>query len=244
MGFAFSVELYSDILKIAKKSTKVKDNSGLLALLLGNETSQKLNSVIYKEATEQEIKNKDKAINDALKNNRLFLSPKVFYLISGHGDCAIDHLPYQARIYIDADWRDAIEDNELKSEIQKYIRKNNTKTFQWVIGKPVWLITRKNCRHYFKALDFEEVNKNTTAQLLAKYNMWHTIGQRRQQTIQHSTKKAWYNRTNIENLIKKYEQRHALYILLAKINNTPELQQMIRKNLFLIRKWKNYLKNF
>ena len=84
-----------------------------------------------------------------------------------------DHIEYQGQIYIDENWKKLISNsnNELKVAIENYIRINNIKSYQWVIDKPVWMITRLNCRHFAKVLSVSEVLNNPTWQLLVKNKM-------------------------------------------------------------------------
>lgn len=168
----------------------------------------------------------------------------VWYLVSWHGDCARDHDLRQGRIYIDENWRNICNEGERKI-IQDYINANGVRTFQWVIGRPVWLITRPNCRHYYKKLYTSTVINSTVQTLLAKNNMTSPVGKKRNlQTITHSTNIAWYKTQNVNGIIWQYEKRLAMHKKMQKIKNCPELQKAIKKDRLLIRKWKEYKRNF
>lgn len=82
---------------------------------------------------------------------------QIFYLCSYYGDCAKDHADFQGKIYFDADWRDNVDDEELKKEIEAYIYQNNLMSVQAVTTQDPWLTTRPNCRHYFQFVSIEDV---------------------------------------------------------------------------------------
>jgi len=173
---------------------------------------------------------------------------KSFFLVSKHSDCAKDHIEYQGQIYIDENWKKLISNsnNELKVAIENYIRINNIKSYQWVIDKPVWMITRPNCRHFAKVLSVSEVLNNPTWQLLVKNKMTMKEGDRElRQTLRHnmSSKKGNYNEKNINAIIDKYKERLELHTELNKVKSTQELRHAITKDKFLIKKWQNFSKS-
>lgn len=203
------------------------------------EFSKKIN---YEIANEQEGKDKDKALQDELARNRMLENPKVLYLASAHADSASDHKPYQGLIYVDKKWRTIIKNSETRKAVGEYIIKNNIMTFQWVIGKPVWFITRPNCRHYFKSLSLNEVLGNSLDDLLRKHKMTRQVGRRKDlQTIKHITKKEWYTIENVESMISQYEERLKYHESLYKEKQSNLLFNAIQKDKLLIKKWKTYL---
>ena len=227
----------------------------LLFLLAINklQVSNKLSKYVYKETRKQESEAKEKLLKEMLSSKRPInkADPKIFFLVSKHSDCAKDHLDYQGRIYIDENWKKLIGSNnnnnsELKVAIEKYIQINNIKSYQWVIGKPVWMITRPNCRHFAKMLSTSEVLNNPTWQLLVKNKMTMKEGDRElRQTLRHnlSSKKGNYNEKNIIAIIDKYKERLDLHNELNKVKSTQELRHAITKDKFLIKKWQNFLKS-
>ena len=174
---------------------------------------QKMKKIVYDNVRKDESKDKEKALFTEIERNRKEMAleesmkARMFYLCSSHNDCADDHKDWQGKIYYDKDWAKYIKDNDIKSKIQRYIEKNDCKTFQWVIGKPVWLITRPNCRHYFKVLRVEQVLNRSEDTLVRNHKMHTGIGKKGQQTISHSTKRDWYTEENITNIIDKYKER-------------------------------------
>lgn len=207
-----------------------------------NKYMDQLNHQVYENARHVEAKQKDELIETEIKEARG--NHLVFYLVSSHNDCAEDHLNWQGRIYIDENWRNVCKDEEMDM-IQEYIRANGIRTFQWVIGRPVWMITRPNCRHYFKRLYTKSVMENTVPTLLAMNNMVSARGKKRNlQTIQHDLRTEWYNEENVDNIIYQYEERLSLHKKMRLIKNCPELIRAIQKDKLLIRKWKDYRRDF
>lgn len=194
-------------------------------------------SFAYKYSQDIENKSKENLLKRELKQNH------VFYLASSHFDVAQDHKDYQGKIYYNQNWKTFIKSDDLRKEIDKYISKRNLKSFQWVTGRPVWFITRPNCRHYFKKISIEETLKESVKSLLDKYNMTKQIGDRRTQTIKHPTRKDWYNQANIENIIDKYENRLKFHQLLYNQSKNIDLENYIVKDKYLIKKWKSYLQS-
>ncbi len=80
----------------------------------------------------------------------------IFYITSFYGDCAKDHAAYQGKIYVDKDW-EANAPKDRLDEIRNYISSHNIMTVQEVMGAPVYLTTRPNCRHYFQYIDIDSV---------------------------------------------------------------------------------------
>lgn len=225
--------------EISGKSQTQQSAIALLFLLLFNRFDGA--GVVYKGATDLLDKNeadeKDKMIDNIIANARD--NSMVFYLASEHEDCAKDHRDYQGKMYVDENWK-SYTDSE---EVQAYVQQHNVKTIQWVMGKPVWFITRPNCRHYVRQLETEEVLQHSAKSLINKYNMHRQVGQRGgMQTLRHPTKATWYKeRANIEGIIAKYNERLAMHEQMYRQFKCDDLQKMIKKDKMLIKKWKTYL---
>lgn len=203
------------------------------------------NKIINEEARIQESKSKDKVIDDEIESNRHLKLPKIFYLASEHKDCAEDHKDYQGKIYVDEKWKTVIQDDESRKKISDYINLHNVKTFQWVTSKPVWFITRPNCRHYFKALDTEDVLNTSVTGLIKQNNMYSAIGKRAYlQTLKHSTSVVWYKDVrNAELIIEKYKERLKYHETLYATFKNDLIKNAISKDKFLIKKWEKYLQD-
>lgn len=194
---------------------------------------------------ETSIENIDNANKEVEKDEKSIDTDKIkiFYLASKHRDCAVDHQDWQGKIYVDADWESINMPFELHNAIDYYLKRNNIQTMQWVINRPVWFITRPNCRHYFRVVSVKEVLENSTRDLLNKYGMSTAIGNRQYlQTINHSTSKRWYDDIrNAQLLLEKYKERLSLHEQMYKENPTPLLKSAIEKDKMLISKWEEYI---
>ena len=83
---------------------------------------------------------------------------QVFYLCTAHSGCAEDHVEWQGRIYVDRFWRNTLKDDpETLYAVKSYLNNHEIKTVQWVMGPPVFLITRPYCRHRMIPIPIQEV---------------------------------------------------------------------------------------
>lgn len=198
------------------------------------------NSITYEYAKKVEERDKTTAIRETLSNGRE--QKKIFYLASSHNDCAIDHKEWQGKIYVDENWKKYVTDAEF-GDVAQYIAMNNIQTFQWVIGQPVWLITRPNCRHYFKVMDTKDVLGKSVQTLLRNHKMVHKKGNKITQTLKYERKDM--RKENIINLIHRYEERLEFHQKLYDVNKRVQiLKRAIEKDKLLIKKWKEYLSKF
>lgn len=186
---------------------------------------------------EDEGKEKEILINETIESARE--NSQIFYLASQHNDCAKDHRDYQGKYYVDENWQNYTNN----PKVGDFIRTHNIKTFQWVTSKPVWFTTRPNCRHYFRALNTDEVLGEKKSNLISKYNMQRQVGQRgTMQTLSHPTNAKWYSeKKNIEGIISKYEERLAMHEKMYQKFKHDDLKRLINKDKELIKKWKIYL---
>lgn len=156
-------------------------------------------------------KQKERLIQKTIKQNRAFAIPKQFYLVSKHTDCADDHAKWQGKIYIDKDY----DKDDLF--IKDYIEKNDVKTIQWVIDKPVYMFTRPNCRHKFVALTKSQVFSCDIPTLLEKHDLIEKYDR--------TKNKEQVYRKRIDN----YNRKLKLYKQLVNIYNTPKLTYLINR---------------
>lgn len=203
-----------------------------------------MSKIINAEADKVESQSKEQAIKDEFAYNRGLESPKVFYLASEHKDSAEDHEPYQGKIYIDEEWRSVISDREEKARISSFLQRRKVKTVQWLMGKPVWFITRPNCRHYIKPISTDDVLGKSRSALIKENDMSSAIGDREYlQTIKHATSRDWYEEVrNAELLLEKYKERLTLHEAMSKQQDNPLLSEAIRKDRILIRKWEDFIR--
>lgn len=198
-------------------------------------------SLEYENVKRYEAKEKENIISKSVKENRK--NYVIFYLASEHEDCADDHKAYQGKLYVDSNWESIVKDLPDRKEIKSFIASKDIKTFQRVINSPAWIITRPNCRHYFKEIASEEAMSESVNALIKKYNMHSKIGLKRMQPIYHSTKREWYVRENVKTIIGKYEERLSFHKKLSSVYKNETLTYDIRKDKLLIAKWKEYLQN-
>lgn len=235
----------SSIYYFVFKPTTSKDsrsNGDVIAKLLNRSKNEKRsNRVINKHVLDFESEEKNKLLEEEKKEN----PKRLFILVSEHKDSALDHKDYQGRLYFAKDYEKIIanEDENKRKEIFKRIKEEHMLEFEWVIGKPVWMITRPNCRHFFEYLDTEDVLKHTTKYLLKKHKMKLAVGDRKElQTLRHDTRKQWYTKENVANIIETYKNRLDKHVRMNKEQPCDYLDKVIEKDKLLIEKWKNYYK--
>lgn len=210
-------------------------------LLSKKNVFHKTNMLINENARDMETEDKDKMLKGLLEKNRNYQEPNIFYASSGHNDCAIDHKEFQNKIYIDEKWESLIKDEELKKEIQIYIDLHDIKTFQWVIGRPVWLITRPNCRHFFKAIKTDEVLHKSLATIIRNHKLHRKVGRKATASIRHDTRKVWYTQDNVIAIIEKYKERLEFHNSLYEVNKKNQTaKRLIEKDKLLIKKWEDF----
>lgn len=216
--------------KIAKQAKKLDKGKGqyygtggldvlavsILNLFRDKHTNDKSTVLINSEVRKYESESKAEILTNAWKENRK--NGKIFYVASQHADSAKDHEPWQGRIYVDRFWHNYDTDGTLSD----YIRRNGIRTVQWVTGKPVWFITRPNCRHYFTTYTIDQI-------LGGQYKVpTRKIGDKRLQTPRDST-------------LQRYEDRLRLLFTLYQKHPTRLLELQIQKTKLLIAKWKKQL---
>lgn len=203
---------------------------------------QKTNTISYDVGKKYESDFKEEVIRKEILKNRNLSHPKVFYLCSKHDDCAQDHLNYQGKFYIDEKWESIIKDDEEKRKIRAFIKANGIKTYQWVIHRPVWLITRPNCRHYFKSIKTDEVINKDINTIIKNHKLHNKVGKQIMATIRHPINEEWYTEGNVRDIIKKYEDRLEYHKSMWDVKKSQTTKRAIEKDRLLIRKWEDYLR--
>ena len=94
-----------------------------------------------------------------------------FFLCSYHLNSAKDHAPWQGKVYIDEGWKDYVRDETIRAKIQAYIYNHKIKTVQWVMGSPVYMCIRPNCKHYMEPVAISEVLGASVNRLLKRKGM-------------------------------------------------------------------------
>ena len=220
--------LLAYMVKIANRAKKLDKGAGqyygtagldvlamaIFSLFTTDATNYKATKLINSEVRKFESEQKFVILTNAWKENRM--NGKIFYIASSHADSAEDHKDWQGKIYVDRYWHNYADS---EGRLEKFIRDNGIRTAQWVTGKPVWFITRPNCRHYFVNYSIEDV-------LRGKYKIpRRKVGNRKLQTPRDVN-------------LQYYEDRLALYEMLYRKHPTPTLKKQIEKTKLLITKWK------
>lgn len=258
-GLPIDKELYASVKKLVKPTKAVEDDNGALLLILGGrkptqeesfenrsqnivkywnrvQASSVLDSIIYEKAKEQEAKDKEKAVEGMMKAVRT--NKKVFYLCSEHLDSAKDHKEHQGKFYIDKYWRQIVDREDI-DRIAGIVAQRKMKTFQSIIAKPVWMITRPNCRHFFETFNVDQVDGKSADEVLTDNKMKLVEGNRKDmQTYKHPTNKEWQTRANAEDMVIKYQDRLRTHQEMYNIAKNDFLRLAIKKDKLLIQKWK------
>lgn len=211
------------LILIMYKKNKAKGSNNIAEYIEHKHVLEESHSVAYKIQRKEIGEQKEAFIMSDIQANRL--DNKWFYLCSAHADSAKDHAPWQGKIYIDENCQD--------ERCLALARKYHMKTYQWVIGKPVWMVTRPNCRHYFKSLSYNEIEGNSYENLVDKYNMRRQVGDR---TVMQTLKGG----EDIDIVIKSYEERLRLHLSMNRVRSNDFLRSAIQKDRILLKKW--YLK--
>ena len=202
---------------INKNKTKEENADLLLLLFTSNQYNNKAKKLINHEIMEDAENQKSKAIKNYIKESRD--TNKWFYMASSHTDSAKDHLPYQGKLYYD---------DKAPEEIIKWAYRKGLYSIQWVMGAPVWFITRPNCRHFFKSLDFDIVKKYSQKEITRRYKLHRKDGDKSLATPRGVT-------------VEEYEDRLKMLKAMNKEHTTERLRREIQKVELLIKKWKNML---
>lgn len=101
---------------------------------------------------------RQKKFRDKQKDIRRMLDDhnQIFFLCTVHDHPAPDHAEWQGKVYVDRFWRTKVSGEQYYA-VLSYIRNRKVRTVQWVMGEPVWMTTRPNCKHSFIPLTVEEV---------------------------------------------------------------------------------------
>lgn len=193
--------------------------SSIRAIIQKNDLIKASNQVMYM----YEFRMKHEEVYQNLLGNNT--SP--FFLCSSHPKPAKDHAGWEGKVYYDEDWeKKGVWTDEEKSSIRAYIRNHKLRTVQWVCGEPVYLVTRRNCKHYLKELPIEEVLHASARSLLRKHGMYMKDEVPASREV--LTYREYYNRLKIE------ESLHSTF-------PNEILAQDIKKDRKLLEKWRNML---
>lgn len=240
---------YADYLTVAKKTTvsllrierkfgKKEDYEESLAqrrqVIYASIRAKIQNNDLIKKANQLMYMYEHRAKHDALygpegilemsrSNSRASYSP--FFLCSSHPKPAKDHAAWEGKMYYDEDWEKYASDQD-KDRIRAYIQNRKLRSVQWVTGEPVYLITRRNCKHYLMNLPLDEVMHGSAKSLLRKHKMF----MKDEEPVSNEIRayREYYNRLKVE---------EALHNLVPN----EQLAKDIKKDKKLLDKWRNKL---
>ena len=218
-------KVYAFMVKVANRAVKTvspkmdMNANGVLLLFLFNRlhVNSKAKKIINKECVDEAENGKQKVIKDYIDKSRD--TNKWFYLASSHNDCAADHLDWQGKIYYD---------DKAPEDIVKYAKKHGYDTLQWVMGAPVYFITRPNCRHFFKSFPIDIIKRYSRKELTRRYKMHRMDGDKSLATPQKIA-------------VEEYEDRLKMLEAMYREHPTEHLRREIDKTRLLIKKWKKLL---
>ena len=215
VAFAVYLSFFRYLRKVVVSQDNKEDKAKMAFLMVKRVKPYELvRKEISKKLIGIDTMEKKRRIDDALQDG-------IFFLVSKHDDCAKDHLDYQGKLYVNANWYNMTKD----PRVAYFIMKNHIDTMQWVTGAPVYMITRPYCRHYFRKISVNEalsVNKDI---LLMKYHMNLDKGIRgTRQTLPHFMEDT-------------YRERLDYLEGLFKVTPTNDIAVDIEKTKFLMRKW-------
>lgn len=192
--------------------------------IIRTESAQKISYDVSIEAEKRLKHDAIYGINGFIKKNQANLSRySPFFICSVHANCAEGHKDYQGKIYIDEDWAKFVQNESLRKKIDRYVRRRGIQTVQWVCGEPVYMLTRTNCRHYFKKATIQDVLGSPIKKLIETYKM---------EEDEHLLVSP------IKSALNRYMKRLGIEKELAKVLISPKLMQDIKKDKILIRKWR------
>lgn len=216
--FAFMVKVTNRASKTIDRRKSIDANGAILLLLFNhNQYNSKIKKVINQECTDFAETKKVEIVTDYIDDSRN--AGKWIYLASSHNDCAEDHEDYQGKLYYD---------ERAPEDVKEYCIKKGYNSLQWVLGSPVWFITRPNCRHFVKSLPTDVVKKYSRKQLIRRYKMHRMDGDKSLAT----PKKI---------AIEEYEDRLQMLRGMYQEHPTEHLRREIEKTKILIKKWKKII---
>lgn len=128
----------------AGRKTNLDDRSAAMYTVLRKDTPD-LEHVKNEITDNYEHREKHTRLVNILRNDA-----ENFYYCTEHANCAGDHQAYQGRIY----YR---RSGTYSKEEQQFIHDHDLLSVEEVVMGPVWLTTRRNCRHRLVPIPFSSV---------------------------------------------------------------------------------------
>lgn len=157
-----------------------------------------------KVAASQQLRQKRQLVRNELQSGE-----HIFFLCSYHSNPADDHKDFQGKIYVNRYWRSMVTGTDYY-KVASYIKNRNVQTIQSIMGAPVYLTTRRYCKHYFTPLSTEAVLSSSPKALL------------------HNTKSFHYSDGDKQK--RYYERRELVYSQLNNTFHNEHFEQMAIKS--------------
>lgn len=193
--------------------------SSIRAKIQNNDLIKEANLVMYS----YEHRLKHDQMNELLDKAEEDKSP--FFLCSSHPKPAKDHADWEGKLYYDEDYEQYVPQEQLIS-IRAIIRNRKLHTVQWVTGAPVFLTTRRNCKHYFINVPTDEVLHSSARSLLKKHGLYMEDEKSVPREVLYY--REYYNRLKVEEA-------------LHKLVPNEQLAKDITKDKKLLDKWRKKL---
>lgn len=193
------------------------------AHILKNDLIKQANSVVFN--YEDRMKHDGLYGREGLLAEAREESKSPFFLCSAHPKPAKDHAAYQGKLYYDEDWEGYVPAADA-DRIRAIIRNRHLISIQEIAGAPVYLTTRRNCKHYFINVSVDEVAHASARSLVRKHGMVM------EDELPASREKLYY---------REYYNRLKIEEALYKLVPNEKLASDITKDKKLLDKWKNKL---
>lgn len=140
----WSVSFYRHCIAGAARKTEPSERAEAIYTVLRNDTSM-LEHIKNEVADTVEYRKKHEELVEIL-----FDQENRFFYCTEHKDCAVGHQAYQGRIYYK-------RSEKYSAEEMRYIKDRKLLSVEEVVMGPVWLTTRRNCKHCLIPISFESV---------------------------------------------------------------------------------------
>ena len=200
--------------------------SSIRAKILNNDLIKEANEFMYR--YEFVAKHESLFGTEGLLDRSRSISSRAyspFFLASSHPKPAKDHAAWEGRMYYDEDWEQYAAEAD-HDRIRAYIRNHKLRSVQWVVGPPVYLVTRRNCKHFLTNVPLEEVLHSSAKSLLKRHKLYMA----NEEPVSNEVRayREYYNRLKVE---------EALHELIPN----EQLAKDISKDRKLLAKWRNLL---
>lgn len=137
----WSTRFYKHAIAGAQRKTNIDERSDVLYAVLRSDVPD-LEHIKNDIADSVEYRKKHDELIEMIRDqgNR-------FYYCTVHTNCAAGHLAYQGRVY----YKKGVD---YTAEEESFIKKNDLLSVDEVVMEPVWLTTRRNCRHRLIPISF------------------------------------------------------------------------------------------